>query len=761
MDRILRLNEFFVEGGKQNISHVLLHITEPSTPEEMNKGYFFAIAEINKAESKYVTRLQELIDQAENDYYELPDENDKTSLELVLEKMNQEALGLAKTNIELNCIIGAIRQPEIIFTYYGKPQMVLFYKNQQGLYQKMDLIQSDEESENEPNQLFSHIIQGKISQNDFMFAGTKHIAEHFSHDRLQKIITTRPAVQSAQHIERVLSEIKNGFSFGGLIMHIDRADSGPIPVRKAAPVIKGASSKSLHSLFDREKTTAHTLAPSFLPRLNERIRLLLARKEIVEDAGVVEQEKPTGVTEINASHISHRQNQSSPEIDAKEPLAKKLAVALDFSFDLLKLISKGLWAIIYIFYILIYSLLRNAILLLFAITNYQKRRQAIIEDWRRSWHAYKENIYHLPAITKVLIVVSLAVTSVFIGSLTYLHYHQKEAERQKAFSTTVQQIKTKKDAMESALIYKDDSAALKELASASELLNGLTCLTKDEQQLCSDLKKQLDDISTRIRKITIINPDMLQDWGVNAPLDHIVKVGTKIVSFSNSTSTLFVYDTLTKENKIIATLPIIAGFSKASVPKENDYVALLYNNKDVLLFNPDDYSSRIADISYNNPKVSITDLVVYNRRLYSLDTQNNQIYKHDSIKNGFSQGRDWIKDGTSIKNGEALTIDGDMFVLQDGKLIKFTSGVSQAFDAEGVDPVIGNNSSLWTYTDLSYLYILDPKNERIVILNKEGLLKQQIKANGITKPTSMAIDAQSNIAYILAGNKIFKIQLPQ
>ena len=52
MDKILRLNEFFVEGGKQQVSHVLLHITEPSTPEEMHKGNFFAVCEINNAETR-------------------------------------------------------------------------------------------------------------------------------------------------------------------------------------------------------------------------------------------------------------------------------------------------------------------------------------------------------------------------------------------------------------------------------------------------------------------------------------------------------------------------------------------------------------------------------------------------------------------------------------------------------------------------------------------------------------------------------------
>src|SRR3989338_1000559 len=203
MDRILRLNEFFVEGGKQHISHVLLHISEPTTPEEIAKGFFFAVCEINNAEPKYFTKIKDLIDRAGNDYYETADANDKNALELVLEKLNQEALTLVDTGLEIHCIIGAIRQPEITFTYYGKPQVLVFYKNHQGVYQSIDLVEANSDNKDAPTQLFSHIIQGKISSNDFLFAGTPHIGEYFSTDRLQKIITSRPAVQSAQHIQRV------------------------------------------------------------------------------------------------------------------------------------------------------------------------------------------------------------------------------------------------------------------------------------------------------------------------------------------------------------------------------------------------------------------------------------------------------------------------------------------------------------------------------------------------------------------------------
>ena len=89
MEQILQLNEFFVEGGEQQKSHVLLHITEPSTPEERTKGYFFAVCEINNGDNAYIAELQGPRDKVENDYYATEEADDKNGLEMVLEEINQ------------------------------------------------------------------------------------------------------------------------------------------------------------------------------------------------------------------------------------------------------------------------------------------------------------------------------------------------------------------------------------------------------------------------------------------------------------------------------------------------------------------------------------------------------------------------------------------------------------------------------------------------------------------------------------------------
>jgi hypothetical protein len=195
MDQVLQLNEFFVEGGKPDTSHVLLHITEPSTPEEKEKGYFFAVCEINGADTATIARFQKILSEIENSYYEVTGTLQQSALEIILEKVNQENFSLTRTEVEFNATVGVIRQTEIIFAFAGKPQALLFYRNKDDHYQKMDLTEenrSDEVAAPVDIPLFPQVIQGKIGPSDYLFVATPHIIDYFSHDRLQKIITTRP-----------------------------------------------------------------------------------------------------------------------------------------------------------------------------------------------------------------------------------------------------------------------------------------------------------------------------------------------------------------------------------------------------------------------------------------------------------------------------------------------------------------------------------------------------------------------------------------
>jgi len=769
MDQILRLNEFFVEGGKQELSHVFLHITEPSTPAEMDKGYFFAVCEINNADVAYIARLQTIIDQAENDYYEISDDAEKNSLELVLEKINQETPALAKPGVGLHCVIGAIRRPEVFFAYHGEPHMVLFYQDRQGLCQKIDLTasQNDDSSAAEPGQLFSQIVQGKISPRDYLFIGTPHIVDYFNYDRLEKIITTRSALESARHLERVLRELKDGYSFGGLLVHLSEPTDQRGGIRKI-PVSpeRTVSTASLRGLFQTEQQTSNTLSASIIPRLKMAAGALLRKNpanRMTEPATPKPRLEAEASTGIHAPHAAVRRAKKLPPaatwtnfFAAGKVMAPKIFMA----------IGRAIWSLLLLLAALINAIFRTIGLLGIIIINYQNRRRTIIEDWKRSCHSHWENFKQLPFLTRVLIISAVAAGLIFASTLIIIRYRQNKQAKEQQFQSTVQSIKNKTNDAESALIYKDDATAIDNYAAAEALSASLACRTKEQQAVCTDLKKQLRNLAERARKITVITPNLIIDWkdslGGRA-LSGAIKVSTKLVAYSDATSSLYIYDLLTKKTTALGTYGGASGFTEGVTPKENDYALFSAQGKDWLKFTPADNSLAPVEISYPNEKVAITGGSVYNRRLYTLDALNQQIYKHDSVKTGFGLGKEWLKStAPNLAAGDDLAIDGDMYVLEtNGQIEKFTAGLKIPFQIQGLYPALTRGGKIWSYNDVDTLYILDSTERRLILIDKNGRLKAQLTAAEFKHPNGLAIDAPNATAYITDGSRLFSLPLPQ
>lgn len=760
MESTLHLNEFFVEGNSPEDSHVLLNITEPSTPGEKNKGYFFAICEINNAAAKYIAKLQNIVDEIENSYYEIPDQEDKTALEVVLDKINQESFAVVQPDISLHCIVGAIRKNDLIFSFYGAPQMVLFYKNKENLYKKMDLVAENKAVEPEGRQLFSQIIQGKIGPSDFFFTGTPHIVEYFNHDRLQKIITTRPPRQSAEHLQRVLSELKNNLSFGGIIIHLQQGLEGAA-LPKISPIKKG-SARSLKNLFSTEKNTASILSSSILPKLQDRMKGVLRQEK--EPAETMAPDPIGGFAnaEINSLHLRARALKAKKIAGITSQAVIKKIIMLGWAG--IKYGFRGLVLLLLLLGTILTTLGRNFLLLFFVITNYQNRRHNILLEWSRWSKNLKENIKNLPTITKILLTLSIILALSFIFGVTYIKAAQRKTARAQAYAAAIQNIKAKTSAAESSLVYSDTAIALTALKEAEQILNNLACATAAEKANCQSLSEKLTALLMKARQITMAQPQLLADWNSLAPTerwDNIFFLNNKIYGFSANTSTLLSYDPLTKNSALLLPGVLVKGFTAVSVPKENDYAVLLHEDNSISQFKPEGNSWKKIDAGYPFANAKISSMTVYNRKLYSLDTQNKQIYKHDTIKTGFAPGKEWTKtkvDGLS--SGVDLAIDGDVFALgKDGAIAKFVKGENQPFAAEGVDPPLVSADKIWTYNDLNYIYILDSAGKRIIVLDKNGGLKTQIMANEFFRPTGMVVDEMARTAFVLDDNKLYQIKL--
>ncbi len=750
MEYKLELHEFFVEGGNREKSHVLLHITEPSTPAEKQRGYFFAVCETNNASSKDIVKLQNIIDDIENRYYEAPQSINEHPLETVLKTINRENQDSAD-ELQMHCLVGVVRDEQIVFSSAGTPKMLLIYQTKDGLYKKMDLIASDQEK---TNQLFSQIVEGKVTPRDYIFISTPALKEFFDDDRLQKIITTRPARQSAQHIEKVLSDVRNEVSFGGLIIHLKEANQQTISPKRT--FLKGGSAKSLNNLFATEKHTSATLSPSLFPKMSRGFASFsneAAPEETLADV----QQSNIPQAEINSSHLRQYQAKKTTPIQT-DVFKTYLLAATKGTWTGLQFLARFIMMMLMIIIKIIVGLGHLLALLFFVTFNYQNRRRNILDNWSKEWKNFKIYLKNLPKATKVLFGASALTLLIFVGTVFSVRSHQLSIAAEKQAQETIRQIIVHKNNAESAMIYKDDTTILNETQAARQLLAQLNCKVYTSQ--CKDLGQQLDSLLSQIRKETVATPDLVYDWSPSKPnLKYLNKINNKILAFSDSSSTVTIYDLLTKQTK---TIPGPVGkINDIAIPKENDYAAILFDNKNIAIYSPANDSFQSIDVTYPRNSVNITNILVYNRRLYSLDTLNNQIYKHENIKNGFGPGKEWLKDlSANLKNSVSMTIDGDLFVSENnGDILKITAGVKQPFAISGLDPAIKSGTEIWTYTDKEFIYVLDSENKRLVILDKDGHLNKQITAKEWKAPIGMVIDEQNKRAFILDSDKLWQVNL--
>lgn len=754
MEEILKLKEFFVEGGSKKQSHVILQIGEPTSLEEKEKGYFFVIGETNNADQNYLTKFYEIIDTAQKNYYKDDCQKNNNSLENILNLINHQAVYLSKPPTSLHCVIGIAYQNDIIFSFCGKPQIVLFYKTtKEGNYERMDLAGDNlNVVESSGTALFSQLIQGKINNNDFLFFGTPHITDQINLDRLQKVITTRNPEQSCQHLENILRQIRSSYSYGGLIMYLEKSTLPTTPLAVLSRQGLENSTKSLHNFFNTEKKTTQTLSSS-AGRLTEK------------STPKIKQSNYSSTATTTTKNYYHPPSLSQPLSTGLSSSKKFPKINLSWSglAPLVYYIKKILWSLLTILWTLLTGIYRQFLMVFYVITNYENKRRNTLESWQKQFYSYKQNIKQLPILTKLMLTVCIILVTTFIGSIVYIKNNQEKNKKLKTYQTQLHFIRTKKDSAESALIYKDELTARQEIEEARKSLGELACETKEEKTTCEQLQQNVDEILTKIRKIVMLKPETLVTWEEVSNLKGLVKINNKLVSYNPSQTTLFIYDLDNKQKDIKSiTSTTSSGFISATVPKENDYVLLVTDKDELIQFKPDNVFENLT-ISYDDKNQNrISDLTIYNQRLYRLDTNNNQIYRHDRTNTGFKVGKEWIKDTqTNITDGVSLTIDGDIFILKEnGEVVKFSQGIQQPFTIKGLDPKLESGVKIWTYNELKHIYILDSLSQRIIVLDKEGNLKLQLKASEFEQPSDMVIDEEAKTGFIIDKNRLYKINLP-
>jgi len=731
MPHIARIHEFFIEGKNQQKSHVLLHITEPTTAEEWKRGYFFAIAEIEDANIEMIGHAQRLIDDIESGYYETEEDNSvKGSFETTLEFINRRSNHLLHQSGTLHCVVGVIRGTSISLSYHGNPHAYVFF-SQKNEIQEIDILGGA--SEEDQGHLFSAVIEGNINPGDRMFFGTPHITDELPIDRIKDIIMSRPLDEAVSHVEHVLKDARSEESYGALVCDVvEQSAETPTPPSNSAA--------SLQHLIDKQRETTETLSPSLFGG-RKKAKAEPARQQKRRNAVETNYRKRSGGEEIIGGSI--------PQM-ILIGIGRALVALGVFLWKILKWIGIGLS--------------RTFVTIFILITNKNNGRVHAIRSFKETWMNIKASIARLSIVSKILFLAVIVLSITFAGSVVYLriqeHYKQKEI----AYEQQVQAIQDKKAAADARKIYNDDTGAFNLLKEAEALVATLP-QEKDEQKTThEELKTMIDDALLDLRDITVVNATLLADLHTaaeGATASKLTRINDTIVAFGPDDNRYYFVDKDTGSVNVQSHDSLMKLMS-GNTPKENDMMVFLGTENQVYTYSPETTAISKVEISYPTESTRIAAPFIYNLKLYLVDQANNQILRHSKTQGGYDKGTPWLKnnDGVDLSDAISIAIDGDIFALkQNGNILKFTAGTQDSFSISGLDPALENPTDLYTYNDVDSIYIVEPTNKRIVKLNKQGTFQAQYTSDNWVGPTGMVVDEAKKTIYVLDDNKVYSFKM--
>lgn len=380
----------------------------------------------------------------------------------------------------------------------------------------------------------------------------------------------------------------------------------------------------------------------------------------------------------------------------------------------------------------------------------------------------------IPIKNKHLLVVFAVVAIVLVWNVISTNYQNNQEEENNKFekySNVLSQAENKISGVESMVIYGDFEEAREILADAKgsviEVKNEYEKLGDEANVLLEKIQIQLDrvDLVNRIDSpkiaIDLSQTDGLKDAG------GIMKVDKKYYIFDLSdNNSLYQADFENSKAGYISAEgeDNIGRFKLSTAMTKTEEIIFLTDLNKIAVFSTDKEELNSREIKLSNGVSSAKDMASYSSYLYLLKPDSNQIYKHTRSASGFGEGEIWIKDaGADIKNAVSLAIDGSIYILKsDGSVDKYLRGVkdSSGFSIDKLGDLISNPTKIYTRSDLNYLYVVEPRKNRVILFDKiDGKLVKQYTSESFSGLKNIVVDNEEKKMYVLSGDKVFEVEI--
>jgi len=200
---------------------------------------------------------------------------------------------------------------------------------------------------------------------------------------------------------------------------------------------------------------------------------------------------------------------------------------------------------------------------------------------------------------------------------------------------------------------------------------------------------------------------------------------------------------------------------------------LFFTKPDKITFLKEDKIGQSFDLKEPYSDFNFEKLSSYRGSLYFLDSKRGEIVKYSApLEAGKDSPKIWLDPKTKkVTEARSLTLDGSIWILnKEGIIDKYSAGKYQKTLSLDFFPYPKNFSKIFTANTFPYLYILEPDQNRIIIIDKPphqnfgggdktGGIVKQFQSEKFDNLNDFAISTDGKTIWLLNGLIVYQIEL--
>lgn len=752
-----KIAQLAITSGQKAQSIGNVFVAQPDSQKEELAGKLFVLAEIESRRSVESNLLNFVMDEINHNYYE----NEKLILRERVSTLKVEHIfesALIKTNKNLaeylknenitfdpalfNATIGIVYNNEIHFANLGKNRIFLIYKNKKdNLYHSVDIAAKtkikDDSEEINLSKLFHNVISGTIPDDGYFVVTNEALPEYLTNKHFVEIISTLPPSGASEQIKNTLTSINSYISFFAIIIKNTVSSQKTFSKIIETPIAKLSP---MSAITKTEEATEKLLSPSGIINLKNRY---IFKKYLEKVADLF------NYTGVNSAMTNRPIFIKDKIFFNKQSYLENLS---KFS-RLLKDIG------IYIINILIY--------LVKAIINLKKLKPNLKQAGRKiilSIIRLKNWFNCLKIANKIYIGIIVICVIILVLNLLFLRQKNVTNKNQKKYTDISQQIEQKQNQVDASLLYNDEARAKTLFSEIKSLIIQLPNKTQEEQNTISKFNNILNNQISKINKAVIVQkPNEIINFApanenVNPTRMAWIGADKQIYVLDNNTKLLY---NVSLNSKSVKNIPIddkIIGSLNFPVVDNINNIYFLKNNGFVK-FEIGTSTSIFSNLSLKNSTMEkdVAGVTIFNNKIYLVNLKDSQIYKYDKLTDAPLSGTPWLKETADLTNATDISIDGKIYILVKNRILVFATGNKEDFKLDDIMPALEEPARLFVSPILDYIYLLEPKNNRLLVFNKQGALISQFVSEKFNNLRDFIVDEAGKKIYILNGSYLYSI----